>query len=706
MGLFDLKKREIVQKRMMDMLAPRPPLTDTEPMHLQLACPEGQSMARALVRALTDDEKLTLVSGTEGFCIPGVPRLGLKPVWTSDATMGLRGWKAKVTDFPATVAMAATFDRALVGKAGSVIGNECRALGVDVLLGPGVNIARVPTCGRNFEYCGEDPYLAGEIAASYIQGVQGQGVIATVKHYACNNSDYDRHKCNSVVDERTLREIYLPAFKKAVDSGVLGVMTAYNLVNGTYCSEHPYLVEAILRDEWGFGNLVISDWDSLYSTVPAVLNGVDLEMPGPKWFGPDKLGAALESGQVSMADIERKLLHLFGAYEKAGLFSRPRIDTGAKAGTPAHEAVARSVAEESVVLLKNEDSLLPLRKHDGYLVCVGGRNAFATPAGGGSAMIQLPEEPENLAGQLLAEGVEAVFLPAAWWRHRRYREAVSRCNAVVFSTGFDHLYESESYDRQWTLPGKEAEEIRRIAELNKNLVVILHGGGDMETSSWLSSAKAVLHAFYLGSRTAPVLADLLFGRRNPSGKLPFSMAKELSDYRSVSHYPDDFASLRISHLQSGQGNPQKRSVWDMTYSEGLMVGYRLFDTERIDVAFPFGHGLSYTDFAYSGLRLQPKEDGSVAVSLLVENRGGMPGREVVQVYVHESMPDVFRPEQELKQFCSVFLEPGEKREFSMDLPPSAFCHYDIDRWAFVRGSGSFEIRVGSSSRDIRLRGVV
>ncbi|AEV29039.1 beta-glucosidase-like glycosyl hydrolase [Sphaerochaeta pleomorpha str. Grapes] len=706
MHWFDRILQKLVQKKMIAMLSPRDIPTDTEPMSLVLKPGPSVPLPQRILAEMTEDEKLNLISGVDEFCIRGIPRLGVKPVWTSDATMALRGWKTNVTDFPATIAMAASFDRALLREVGKVLAQECKSLGIGVLLGPGVNIARLPTCGRNFEYCGEDPYLTGEVASSYIQGVQSQGVIATVKHFACNNSEYDRHKCNSVVDERTLREIYLPPFKKAVEAGVLGLMTSYNPVNGTYCSEHPYLLGEILRHEWGYDGMVISDWNSLYSTVGAACNGVDLEMPGPKWFDPKKLKKEIAAGKVSMADIDAKLLHIFTSYEKAGLFNRQPVVPGDNVGTAEHFALAKHLASESVVLLKNTGSLLPLQKKKGLVVCVGGRNAFQIPAGGGSSMVQLQQQPDNLADQMLKEGVEVVLLPARWWRKKAYREKVKNCDAIIFSTGFDHFYESESYDRRWQLPSGEADEMHRIASVNANLIVILHGGGDLETTSWITCAKSVLYAFYLGSSTAPALADILFGRCNPCGKLPFSMAKDFSNYRSVSNYPHDFDSVRIRRIQGGQGNPNKRFVWDMEYRENLMVGYRLFDTEGIEVAFPFGHGLSYSTFSYANLQLEKHQDGSVSLSFTITNTGKVDGKETVQVYIHEELPAVFRPRQELKQFEKVFLGAGASAEVKLFLPADAFCHYDSNAWKFVRGNGSFSLRIGSSSRDIRLQAIV
>ena len=703
MQWYELGFKRFIQMRMMRMLTPRLPLPDNQMMQLKLPPSDELSIAKRLVKAMNDEEKLSLLSGIEEFCIPGIPRLGLKPIWTSDATMGLRGWRFSGTDFPSAIAMAATFNTSLIEQAGRTIGRECRSLGIGILLGPGVNIARVPICGRNFEYFGEDPYLSGELAASYVQGVQSQGIITTVKHFACNNSEYDRHKTNSVVDERTLRELYLPPFKRAIEAGSLGLMTSYNPVNGIYSSEHPYLLGSILREEWGFEGVVLSDWNSLYSTSKALKDGVDLEMPEGKWFTPQKVKGAIEKGEASMTDVDTKLLHLFHAYEKAGLFSRSLVDPNIVCGSPSHKNVARQVAQEAVVLLKNEGGLLPLQKKEGMVVCVGGKNAYQVASGGGSSMILPMQEPVNVAQYLLSEeGVEVVLLPSYWYRKQSYRNRVKNCDAVVLFTGFDHIEETETYDRPWALCKKERLAIERASGLNEHTVVVVQSGGALELVSWIGRIPSVLQAFYLGSQTAEILTDLLFGRCNPCGKLPYTQAIALSDYRSMQNYPKDFEKARLSRIRGGQGNPKKRNVWDLEYREALMVGYRQFDTDHLEVLYPFGYGLSYTSFAYSDLEMEKTEDGKISISCIVENTGDVAGGEVVQLYVHELVSEVFRPDQELKGFCKVFLEPGARSKARFLLSDAAFSHYDVNSWKFVRGEGQFEIRLASSSRDVRL----
>jgi len=707
MKWFQWTFKRFIQKKMQEMLSPNPPTIEGSAMSLILP-PSGEaSLAKRLLAELGREEKLSLLSGVNEFCIPGVERLGLKSVWTSDASMGLRGWNAPVTDFPAMVAMAATFDRDLLAKVGSVLGRECHALGIGVLLGPGVNIARVPVCGRNFEYCGEDPYLAGEIAASYIQGVQSEGVIATVKHYACNNSEFDRHKSNSVVDERSLREIYLPAFKRAVDAGVLAVMTSYNQINGTYASEHPYLLDVILRNEWLFNGLVLSDWNSLYSTHKALKDGVDLEMPSARWFHPAKVEKALGEGTASIAMVDAKLLHLFNAYEKAGLFSRALIDLTIQVGAKAHREVALTVAKESVVLLKNEKSLLPLKKRAGMVVCIGGSNAYKVASGGGSSHITPLEKAESFADAMLTEeGVEVVLLPSSWQRKKSCRDRVASSDALIMVTGFDHILESEAYDKTWSLPKGDVSEIQSASKLNKKCILVVQSGGAVHLTPFIDAVPAALFAFFLGSSTAEALTDLIFGRENPCGKLPFTIARELLDYRSMKNYPTNHANTSLKQIRGGQGNPTKRFVQDLEYNEALMVGYRQFDTDRQEVLFPFGHGLSYADFIYKELRITITEDSKVLVSLFVANSGEMAGSTVVQLYVHELVPAFFGPVQELKAFTKIELAPKRGKRIEFVLSDEAFSHYRTDMWKFVVHEGPFEIRVGESSRDIRLHAIV
>ena len=693
----ELMMKRIVQKRMREMLAPRESQPDYEPMRLLLPPSDEPSVAKRVLAQLTEEEKISLLSGVDEFCIPGVPRLGLKRVWSSDATLGLRNWKTDVTDFPASSALASSFDRELLGRVGAVLGEECRALGVGVLLGPGVNLARVPVCGRNFEYFGEDPYLSGEMAAAYIKGVTTYPVITCVKHFACNNSEYDRHKSNSVVDERTLRELYLPAFKRSIEAGSLALMTSYNQVNGTYTSEHPYLLEGLLRGEWGFDTLVVSDWNSLYSTEGVLAHGVDLEMPGPRYLAKEQVQSCLQAGTARQSMIDEKVLHLLTTYEKAGLFSVPMADRKCKAATTGHRDIALEAACASVVLLKNEGALLPLAKE--ARLCIGGSLIGKASQGGGSSMVALQAGVPTLASVL--EG-HAERLPRFWYCNPTWRRKVAQADAVVLQVGFDHIEESEAYDKPWQLLASDKASIHQAAKLNAKTVVIVQSGGAVGMESWHAAVPAIFLSSFLGSSTAQALKALLFGEANPSGKLCHTLAHSLDEYRSMRTYPTDFAHLSLDRLRKGQGDPAVRSVGNLEYSEALMMGYRQFDTEKLQPLFCFGHGLSYTHFLYEDLECDAAPDGW-KLSFSVCNGTERAGSEVCQLYVRPLEPKVFRPMQELKGFVKVHLGPQEMKRVSLDVPFSALERWDLERWAFVSDEGQYELCIGSSSRDIRLQ---
>lgn len=669
-----------------------------------------KTTAEEIFSRMTDDEKIEYISGIDSFGIKAIPRLDLPAIWTTDTTSGVRGWDIDGTVMPAAVAMAASFDRELIYKCARSIADECRGVGVSVLLGPGVNIARTPVCGRNFEYMGEDPYLAGEMASAYIKGAQSQGVVTTVKHFACNNSDYNRHKENVIVDERTLREIYLPAFEKSVkEGGSLGVMTSYNLVNGVYASQNEHLVDDILRGEWGYEGFVISDWTSLYDTVGPIKSGVDLEMPDGKWFSALKIRQALSSGQITMRDIDKKVLRLLKVWERLGILDRPVSEHPEKIGCAENRRNALDMARESITLLKNSEGRLPLKGKGIKKIAMLGYNSEVTPTGGGgSAFIIKPSPNDSLPQELKKRlpDAEIVVLGWDWAKTEANLETVREADAVIYSTGFDKVFESETYDRPYELLEAEAEGIRRAKGLNSNTIVILHSGGDCETRSWVDAVDAVLFAYYLGDEGAPALADVLFGDVNPSGHLPFTIARDEKDYSTMISLPED--SWWIDDQRRGvpgQGDPKVGTITDLEYTEGILVGYRWFDTKSLTVEFPFGHGLSYTTFAYSDARTEVS-DGNVLVTFKIRNTGAVKGTEVAQVYVHDMMPCISKADQELRGFERIGLSPGEEKTLSVKLDSRAFSHYDTENGRWHRAAGSYEIRIGSSSRDIRLAAVV
>ncbi len=660
-----------------------------------------ETRIQTIMQSLTLEEKIRLLGGYKQLAVQPIPRLNLPSIWCSDATSGLRCFPGG-TAFPAGVVLAATWDPDLIEKVGKAIGEEFRAVGVSVLLGPGVNIYRVPTCGRNFEYMGEDPHLAGKISAAYIRGAQSAGVITTIKHFACNNSDYDRHKTDSVLSERVLREIYLPAFRMAVqEGGSLGLMSAYNPVNGVYASENKHLLTEILREEWGFEGFVISDWDSVYSTVNAVKNGLNLEMPSGKWVSEKKVKKAIAQGQLTEADIEKMLLPLLTTLFKFGVYDRPQIDVQARLHPEEFIQLASETAQNGVVLLKNKGSLLPLTVDQPLKLVVMGRTVHKTPTGGGGS--SYVHRPEALG---IFEAVQKEFSQARidvipFRKNTLSTEEenlIKQADAVIFGAGFFTYEETECLDRAWVLPERQGELIQRVAQLNSKTVVILSSGGGVETQSWIHKIQACLHAFYLGETGGTVIAKILSGELNPGGKLPFTMAKHWEDFASTANYVKKPDAVKIKNVMVGQGNPKIRKVWKMYYKEGLSIGYRHFDTAKIDPQFPFGFGLSYTRFELSDCNIT-EQAGLPVVSLTVTNVGNRSGSEVLQCYVHDRESSVYRPEKELKAFRKVHLNPGESTQVMFSLVKADFQFFDETAQQWISESGWFDLFIGTSSKN-------
>lgn len=673
----------------------RKPLTDTaSPKHLT---------AKEIFSQMTDDEKILYIGGVDGFAIRGIDRLGVPKLFTSDATSGSRGWDAPVTIFPSNVAMTATFNKELMHDAAYQIGREARALGIQILLAPGINIARVPTNGRNFEYMGEDPYLAGQMAAAYIKGAQEGGVGTTVKHFACNNSDYDRHKSNSVVDERALHEIYLPAFKMAIEAGSLGIMTSYNQLNGEYASQNQYLIDEVLRKQWGFDGFVISDWTSVYDTVAPLKCGVDLEMPKAKFMSLKKVKKALKSGKVTMADIDKKVLNLLNALEKLGAFSRPIVDTTATVPSQEAKNVSLKTAQEAIVLLKNEKALLPFDVDGKKIVLLGCQSRTVPTGGGGSSFIIAKKTIENLSSALSQRGATVTSLESNKWQN--LSAIVKDADLVIVQTGFNRILESENYDRSYAFSIEDQKAINEISKINDKLLVIVHSGGDYDTEGWIDSATSVLNAYYLGENSSEALCDVIDGTVNPSGRLVHTIAKGLNDYQSVRNYYEDYDKFSFTRMFIGQGHPKLRKVKDIKYAESIMVGYRDFQTNNKEVRYPFGYGLSYTSFEYSDLSITEK-DRQLLVTAKIKNNGKVAGAEVVQLYIHPLSSSVFRPYSELKGFEKVFLEPNEEKVVSFVLKDEDFSYYEVDNHSWCLDEGEHEIMLCSNSDDVRLSSII
>ena len=695
--------------------------------------PADQRVADLLSR-MTPEEKATMLSGSGWMESAAIERLGIPSIKMADGPLGVRSWlgssaltsaansplKVLTTSFPAGVAMASTWDTELVQREGQAIAQEVKALGRDMILGPTVNINRVPLWGRNFEGYGEDPYLSARLGVAFIKGVQGEGVIPSVKHFAANNEEFERHRIDAHIDERTLHEIYLPAFKAAVqEAGVWNVMSAYNKLNGTYCAENTSLLTGILQKEFGFKGFVISDWGSTYSTAGTVNAGMDLEMPGGApmqawmarpatlasgngggWLTADKVLAEVKAGKINQAQIDDNVGRILRVIFVSGVFDHPHIATG-EVDTPAQKAVALQGATEGIVLLKNSASLLPLDAAKIKSIAVIGPNAAVARTGGGGSSLVRPKYAiapldglKERAGQsiqvnyALGVGMDgedpAQDTPEA--RAKLLAEAVdaaAHADVAVVVVGRSPKLEGEGFDvKTMDLPAGQDELIQAVEKANPHTIVVLNTGDPVTMTKWIDTTPALVELWYSGQEAGHALASILFGDANPSGKLPVSFPKEWKDSPAASNYPGE--NLKVN------------------YAEGIYVGYRYFDTKNVEPLFPFGFGLSYTNFAYSDLKTA-SSGGSFTVSLKVRNTGSRDGAEVVQLYVHDGHSKIDRPLRELKGFQRVALKAGETKTIELKLDRAALSYWSPEKNDWVADPGTFEVQVGASSRDIRLK---
>ena len=550
-----------------------------------------------------------------------------------------------------------------------------------------MNIYRSPLCGRNFEYMGEDPFLTATLVAPLIQGIQSQEVLATVKHFACNNQEWDRHNMSSEVDERTLEEIYLPAFKAAVQQGdVACVMTAYNLVNGVHCSQNDWLINQTLKGQWGFKGFVMSDWTSTYDAVGVANGGLDLEMPNAKFMNRTNLMPAIQSGVVKESTIDDKVRRILRTIIGAGFFDRPQLREDISRNDLQNDLTALQGARESIVLLKNKSHTLPLDRHSMKSIAVLGPNADpAVYSGGGSAFPKVFHATSVLEGitQVAGDSMKVLHSTNAGEAVQLAREA----DVAVVCVGFNPRIEGEGRDRPFDLPAAQTKLIRDVAAANRHTVVIINSGGGVAWSNWLDKAPAVLQAWYSGQESGRAVAEILFGDVNPSGKLPATFEKKWEDNPTAPYY----------HLNQDGKTP---------YTEGIFVGYRGYDQNKVEPQFCFGHGLSYTRFRYGKAYVMPGSipaNGEATISIEVQNTGKSAGDEVVQLYVHAVKSSVPMPPKELRGFQRVSLQPGEKKTVELTLPASQLAYYDVKTHGFVVEPGKFDLMIGSSSRDIRAK---
>ena len=806
---------------------------------------EMEAKAHTLLAKLTLEQKIELIGGVDSMFTHAEPNINLPRLRMSDASVGVRTW-GPATAYAGGAALAATWDRDFARKLGESLGKDARARGVNFLLGPGVNIARSPVSGRNFEYLSEDPFLNAALVVPYIEGVQSQGVSATVKHYALNNQEYNRHNVDSEADERTIREIYLPAFEAAVTKGnVDAVMDSYNLINGSHATQNELLNLRVLKGDWGFKGVLMSDWDATYDGVAAANNGLDLEMPSPRFMNAKVLLPAVKSGEVKEATIDDKVLRILRVALRYGWLDRPQLDLNNSIYSVAARTVALQGALESVTLLKNEGHILPLDPAKIKTIAVIGPDAWpAVPGGGGSsqatafAPVSIVTGIGNLVGPdvhlLYARGLpemNEVFWRTHWdgkaeqatypskdftgtpetttmwviasykqeWggpqdttaRSIRYtanykaakagkylvlaaaygsdrykvsidgkqiieqnqvegqhpesasldlspgqtikvvadylpgfagnrfalgimneadmiseeaKKFASAADAVVVAVGFDPLTEGEGADRTFTLPWGQDALIEAVAAANPHTIVTLTGGGGMDTRRWLDKVPALVHTWYPGQEGGTAIADVLFGKHDPEGKLPVSFDRSWEENPSYKeYYPISGADTSLHVTEVGRP-PVDYVIPHVKYNDKLMVGYRYWTTTGKHPLFPFGFGLSYTTFAFSKLEAPASATAgsSFEVSFDVTNTGGVAGAEVAQLYVSDPSAKVERPERELKGFEKITLAPGETKRVTLSLDARSFSYWDEGAHKWTIDPGKFVIRVGDSSENTPL----
>ncbi len=651
---------------------------------------------KSILDQMTLDEKISLACGRDFWRTKSIGRLGIPQVMMCDGPHGLRKQRGQgdhlgvnesieTVCYPSASALAASFDVDVMAKLGAALGTECQAEDVGMLLGPGVNMKRSPLCGRNFEYFSEDPYLAGQMAAAYVRALQSKGVSACVKHFAANNQETLRMSGDSRLSERTLFEIYLPAFEAAVkEGGTRSIMCAYNAINGEFCANNKTLLTDILRERWGFDGFVVTDWGAGKDAAKGVRSGLDLNMPGGNEGVCAAIKAAYEKGELSAQELDR----MAGRMVQFALDYAEKRRPDTVIDRKACAELSAELAAECAVLLKNEDAL-PLQR-DSKVAFIGDFAASPRYQGSGSSHINT----KTVISALDAAKEYAVTYARGYVVRESKADETLLCEAVeaakaaevaVVFAGLPDSYESEGFDRDTlAMPANQSQLIEAVAAANPNTVVVLHGGAPMQ-AKWISKVKAVLCMYLGGQGVGKATVQLLYGEKNPSGKLAETWPNKLSDTPSFLNFPGVDGAV--------------------DYAEGVFIGYRYYDKKEMDVLFPFGHGLSYTSFAYSDLRLdktEMKDTDTLTVSCRVKNTGSVAGKETVQLYVQNAACEVPRPVRELRGFAKLELRPGEEKDVSFTLSKRSFAYYEEKIHEFFVPSGVYGIEIGASSRDIRL----
>lgn len=639
-----------------------------------------------IIKNMTLEEKASMCSGADFWRTQKIERLGVEPMMVSDGPHGLRtqstgkGVNQSVVSvcFPSSAGLAASFNKDLAKTLGETLGSEAASVGVGTLLGPAINIKRSPLCGRNFEYMSEDPYLAGHMAASYVDGIQSQGVGVSIKHFAANNQESRRTTINEIIDERALREIYLAAFETPVrQSKPWTVMCSYNSINGVHSSENKWLLKDVLRDEWGFDGFVVSDWGATADRAKGIEAGLDLEMPSSGGIGSAKIVAAVKNGTLDEKLLDECVANVLRITSKS-----VRETAEKDYDRAAHHVIAKNIADECMVLLKN-DGTLPLKK-EAKVAFIGGFADKPRYQGGGSSHINTYKEVSALEAAGDTVGYAQGYTDKHEFSEKLQKQAVELAKsvdvAVVFA-GLPDNFESEGYDRKHVrLPESHNRLISAVAATGTKTVVVLHNGSAVEMP-WINEVSAVLEAYLGGEACGETVVDILQGRVNPSGKLPETFPKKLEDTPCFKYFPGE----QLTSL----------------YKESIFVGYRYYLTAGVEPLFPFGHGLSYTEFEYSDLSVS-KDSDDIKVRFTLKNVGDREGKEAVQLYVSKTQSNVIRAKRELKGFDKISLKPGESKTVTFTLCDRDFGFYDVDSHDFRVESGEYRVEIGASSTDIRL----
>lgn len=665
----------------------------------QVSWDDAYRQADEVISTLTLDEKLHFMRGYSEFFFYGVPEKGVPYIYHSDATGGVNIRRnlpdttmvrplERSTAFPCPLMLAATFNTELAGRYAVSVGEECRAGGIEILLGPGLNMARNSQCGRNFEYFGEDPYLTSAMTAAYVRGIQSTGTAACLKHFLCNETEFYRRRSNSVVDERALHEIYLPPFKAGIDAGVAYVMASYNQVNGEWAGQNAWLLKDILRGELGFRGCIMSDWSSVYDTEKVIRNGVNTEMPGRKEVVPEAR-RLLAEGRVTEKDIDRMIRPSIATGIAFGLYNREKYRPELLANYPQHERTVYDVAAEGIVLLRN-NGILPLAK---------GRKILVT----GRFLNEVPRTGDNPAASAAVKGYSNVTLAEAMKREfgetvtiveQPSREQLAAADVVLLSAG---TIDMESFERPFALPKEEENFIRMAVEANPNTIVLVNSGSGIRMTGWNDKAAAVIYGWYPGQNGMTAIADVLSGDLNPSGKLPMTIEREFRDSPARNTMPK---GAEFYHTAYRAYNERLVSVYDVNYDESVLVGYRWYDTKGIRPLYPFGFGLSYTTFELSKPAVRQK-DNTIKVRITLTNTGKREGAEVIQLYVTENNPTVLRPQKELKAFRKVSLAPGEKKVVELEMNRQDLAYWDTETHDWKVNDGGYTLSLGTSAADIR-----